>query len=255
MDKRKITAQLMDIANDLDSYGMYEEADKLTKLAQNEGFLGGLKQTGRGIVETGKGLYNTGAGLFGASYQAGKDLGEAAREGFKDLVGSNAAAAAQMQGSSSGFGVEDIKRLTQQAKFEMSRNKPQLAEQYANEAVMTADKLLARMPPVGSSTAANNARSQVQQLVLEARGISRQLAGPRGAYQIGARSQEGQLKTSREEVNNWIANRLRATPGLTKKQLYDMALAEKDMNFANNVASFLVDKGFTAPTSKPVTNR
>ena len=255
MDKRKITAQLMDIANELDAYGMYEEADKLTKLAQNEGFLGGLKQTGRGIVETGKGLYNTGAGLFGASYQAGKDLGEAAREGFKDLVGSNAAAAAQMQGSFSGFGVEDIKRLTQQAKFEMSRNKPQLAEQYANEAVMTADKLLARMPPAGSSTAANNARSQVQQLVLEARGISRQLAGPRGAYQIGARAQEGQLKTSREEVNNWIANRLRTTPGLTKKQLYDMALAEKDMNFANNVASFLVDKGFTAPTNKPVTNR
>lgn len=238
----------MDIANELDAYGMYEEADKLTKLAQNEDFLGGLKQTGRGIVETGKGLYNIGAGLFAP-------LGEAAREGFKDLVGSDAAAAAQMQGSASGFGVEDIKRLTQQAKFEMSRNKPQLAEQYANEAVMTADKLLARMPPAGSSTAANNARSQVQQLVLEARGISRQLAGPRGAYQIGARAQEGQLKTSREEVNNWIANRLRTTPGLTKKQLYDMALAEKDMNFANNVASFLVDKGFTAPTSKPVPNR
>ena len=57
------------------------------------------------------------------------------------------------------------------------------------------------------------------------------------------RANEGQFGTPSPEISAFINNRAKGN-NLTKAQIYEMAVAEKGENFANNVASFLTGQGY-----------
>ena len=78
MERRKIVAAIIDIANQLDEMGMYSEANQLTKVAQAAGsqFMKGLRDIGEGTARGIKGLgRDINEGLRGVS-QGFSDAGE-----------------------------------------------------------------------------------------------------------------------------------------------------------------------------------
>jgi hypothetical protein len=110
MERRKIVAAIIDIANQLDEMGMYSEANQLTKVAQAAGsqFMQGLRDIGEGTARGIKGL--------------GRDIGkgfEATKQGFSDageLMGGGA--------SNLGFGIVNPATEMGLGASEISSNSP-----------------------------------------------------------------------------------------------------------------------------------
>lgn len=239
MDKRTIVAKLVQIANELDEKGFYEEADQLTRVAQLEGIKGlwqGLKKD------------------VGAWGQAGRDVSEITNRGVANLDAASLVDEVNVQAETNGYSLADINALISDA-APMIKGNPQLQAQALaklNSAIDKADILSRKYPARDAGPVAGAAHTKVDALKLKARQMTNQLRsltpGPSTARSTGERAQAGQLGATNPAA--WVANKTRNKNFvLTRAQLYDMAAAESPV-LANDVAAYLDSKSITRRDQK-----
>jgi hypothetical protein len=250
MDKRTIVAKLVQIANELDEKGFYEEADQLTRVAQLEG----LKEFGKGLLETGKktwkGIKNDGLALL----QAGSDINEIGSRGVANLDADSLVNEVNAQAETNGYSLADINALIFDA-APMIKGNPQLQAQALaklNSAIDKADILSRKYPARDAGPVAGAAHTKVDALKLKARQMTNQLRsltpGPSTARSTGERAQAGQLGGTNPAA--WVANKTRNKNFVfTRAQLYDMAAAESPV-LANDVAAYLDSKSISGRNQK-----
>jgi hypothetical protein len=241
MERRKIVAAIVKIANELDSIGMYEEANELTKVAQAAGsqFMKGLKDLGEGTM---RGITGLGRDVNEGFSAAGEVLGNMGSEaGY-----STGAGAREM-----GMGAANISNAQIDAQIEslrtfVSRNDTKSADTLARTIdgdILRKIQVINNGPGAGTTTAKEEV-AKLMRKQFEVRQLRKKVQ-PRSAVDLALRGQADQLNNSNEYLSEWVNNRKRrAGRPLSKVELYQIALQEKDENFANSVSSYLNDKGF-----------
>ena len=239
MERRKIVAAIIDIANQLDEMGMYSEANQLTKVAQaagnqvmkgfrdiGEGTMKGIKGLGRDINE---GLSSAGEVLGNMGNEAGYNLGADQREfemGYADL--SNQRIDSQMEV------LQD---------YIAQRNKEGLSQKANDLYGRIQEKVnMIQKRPGAQTTSAKNEINRLKAKQLQVMKLRDHFKRGSGATSDN-RANEGQFGTPSPEIVAFVSNRAKSN-NLTKAQLYEMAVAEKGENFANSVASFLTGQGY-----------
>jgi hypothetical protein len=252
MERRKIIAAIVEIANELDNIGMYEEANQLTKVAQAAGqqFMQGLRDMGRGVQR----------GLSGAARDTANALNsglQTARQGLSDVgevVGGNMAnkgfnavnPAVELGLNAGGSGMSDnqIAADIEIIKDYLARGDQKRAndEAYKIEGnIMKKIKNIQAMP-FGQSQAGKDAITKLMQQQFQVRQVVKTL--PKGtAIPATNRANAGQMGTSNAEMQNFIT-KARQSGAKTKADIYNMALQQKGPNFANNVAADLQSNGY-----------
>lgn len=251
MERRKIVAAIVKIANELDSIGMYEEANELTKVAQAAGsqFMKGLRDIGEG----------TARGIKGLGRDIGKGLSsgyEATKQGFSDageLIGGGA--------SNLGFGIvnpatelglganaissnmiENRLRSLRETAMQNPKSADVQARTLDNDIYLKIENLQ-NMPGGGSQAAKDEITKLMQKRVEVRKFFKKDLSG--SGLPSDLRAQEGQLQNMDPQyVNNWIFNRTKGG-NVTKEQLYEMAKKEQGEGFANSISAHLTSKGIT----------
>lgn len=252
MERRQIVAAIIKIANELDEMGMYSEANQLTKVAQAAGsqFMKGLKDVGEGTMRGIKGL--------GRDIGKGLESGyEATKQGFSDageLLGNMGSEAGYGVGSNArelGMGSANISnsRIDSQINtlktYVDRKSDPVSVDQLAR----TIDSLIMEKidaiqnGPGAQTQAAKNEVIALQQKAFQVRELRKKVQ-PRSGAGMAARANEGQIGQDPTYVNNWIANRIRGKQ-MTKGELYELAIEENGLNFANTVSQNLNDKNIT----------
>ena len=252
MERRQIVAAIIKIANELDEMGMYSEANQLTKVAQAAGsqFMKGLKDVGEGTMRGIKGL--------GRDIGKGLESGyEATKQGFSD-----AGELLKNMGSEAGYGVGSNARELGMGSANISNSRidsqintlktyvdrksdPVSVDQLAR----TIDSLIMEKidaiqnGPGAQTQAAKNEVIALQQKAFQVRELRKKVQ-PRSGAGMAARANEGQIGQDPTYVNNWIANRIRGKQ-MTKGELYELAIEENGLNFANTVSQNLNDKNIT----------
>jgi hypothetical protein len=241
MERRKIVAAIIDIANQLDEMGMYSEANQLTKVAQAAGsqFMKGLKDMGEGTMrgiggltrDINEGLSSAGEVLGNMGSEAGYGMNANARElGMGSADTSNAQIDAQIST------LRDF----------VSRNDTKSVDTLARKIdgdILRKIQMINNGPGAGSTTAKEEV-AKLMRKQFEIRQLRKQVQ-PRSAVDLASRGEKDQLNSNRTFMSEWVNNRKRrAGRPLTKGELYQMALNERDMNFANDIQGYLEDKGF-----------
>jgi|LauGreDrversion4_2_1035121.scaffolds.fasta_scaffold426168_2 hypothetical protein len=241
MERRKIVAAIVKIANELDSIGMYEEANELTKVAQAAGsqFMKGLKDLGEGTM---RGITGLGRDVNEGFSAAGEVLGNMGSEaGY-----STGAGAREM-----GMGAANISNAQIDAQIEslrtfVSRNDTKSADTLARTIdgdILRKIQVINNGPGAGTTTAKEEV-AKLMRKQFEVRQLRKKVQ-PRSAVDLASRGEADQLKSNRTFLSEWVNNRKRrAGRPLTKGELYQMAINERDMNFANDIQGYLEDKGF-----------
>jgi hypothetical protein len=241
MERRKIVAAIVKIANELDSIGMYEEANELTKVAQAAGsqFMKGLKDLGEGTM---RGITGLGRDVNEGFSAAGEVLGNMGSEaGY-----STGAGAREM-----GMGAANISNAQIDAQIEslrtfVSRNDTKSADTLARTIdgdILRKIQMINNGPGAGTTTAKEEV-AKLMRKQFEVRQLRKKVQ-PRSAVDLASRGEADQLKSNRTFLSEWVNNRKRrAGRPLTKGELYQMAINERDMNFANDIQGYLEDKGF-----------
>ena len=250
MERRKIVAAIIDIANQLDEMGMYSEANQLTKVAQAAGsqFMKGLRDIGEGTVRgigglardtgnalkgtydaTKQGLSDAGEVLGNMGSEAGYNLGADQREfemGYADLSNQRIDSSMEV--------LQDY--INQKNKEGLS----QLANALYGRIQEKVNMIQTR--PGAQTTSAKNEINRLKAKQLQVMKLRDHFKRGSGAT-MDNRANEGQFGTPSPEISAFISNRAKGN-NLTKAQIYEMAVAEKGENFANNVASFLTGQGY-----------
>lgn len=241
MERRKIVAAIVKIANELDSIGMYEEANELTKVAQAAGsqFMKGLKDLGEGTM---RGITGLGRDVNEGFSAAGEVLGNMGSEaGY-----STGAGAREM-----GMGAANISNAQIDAQIEslrtfVSRNDTKSADTLARTIdgdILRKIQVINNGPGAGTTTAKEEV-AKLMRKQFEVRQLRKKVQ-PRSAVDLVSRGEADQLQSNRTFLSEWVNNRKRrAGRPLTKGELYQMAINERDMNFANDIQGYLEDKGF-----------
>lgn len=241
MERRKIVAAIVKIANELDSIGMYEEANELTKVAQAAGsqFMKGLKDLGEGTM---RGITGLGRDVNEGFSAAGEVLGNMGSEaGY-----STGAGAREM-----GMGAANISNAQIDAQIEslrtfVSRNDTKSADTLARTIdgdILRKIQVINNGPGAGTTTAKEEV-AKLMRKQFEVRQLRKKVQ-PRSAVDLASRGEADQLQSNRTFLSEWVNNRKRrAGRPLTKGELYQMAINERDMNFANDIQGYLEDKGF-----------
>jgi hypothetical protein len=249
MERRKIVAAIVKIANELDSIGMYEEANQLTKVAQAAGaqFMKGLEEMGsatsRGIKGLGRDIGKGLQGTYDATKQGLSDAGELIGEGASNLGFGIVNPAAEL-----GLGASEISsnmiEMRLQNLRDLARQNPKSADQQAralDSNIALRIENLKNMPGGGSQAAKDEVTKLMQKRVEVRKLFKKDLSG--SGLPQSLRVQENQLSNT-PDINDYIYNRASKRP-LTRVQLYEMAKQEHGENFANSVASQLTMKGYT----------
>jgi hypothetical protein len=239
MERRKIVAAIIDIANQLDEMGMYSEANQLTKVAQaagnqvmkglrdiGEGTARGIKGLGRDINE---GLSSAGEVLGNMGSEAGYNLGADQREfemGYADLSNQRIDSSMEV--------LQDY--INQRNKEGLSQAANALYRRIQEKVNMIQTR------PGAQTTSAKNEINRLKAKQLQVMKLRDHFKRGSGAT-MDNRANEGQFGTPSPEISAFINNRAKGN-NLTKAQIYEMAVAEKGENFANNVASFLTGQGY-----------
>jgi hypothetical protein len=250
MERRKIVAAIVKIANELDSIGMYEEANELTKVAQAAGaqFMQGLRDIGQGTMRGIKGL--------------GRDIGKGLESGYETTKQgfSDANELLENMGSESGYNLGAGKRefemgyaniSNQRIDSQIQALKDQVAQGRKSGITQKAEEInslieekvsLIMNGPGGQTTNAKNEVNALRQKQFEVRKLRDSFKPGNPATMIN-RSNEGQFGTAAPEIIAFVDNRARGN-NKTKAQIYEMAINERDENFANNVAAYLSSQGY-----------
>lgn len=252
MERRKIIAAIIDVANQLDEMGMYAEANQLTKVAQAAGsqFMQGLRDIGEG----------TARGIKGLGRDVGKGLSsgyEAAKQGFSDageVLGNMGSEAGYSTGAGAreiGMGYADTSSAQIDAQIStlrdyVSRNDTKSVDTLARKIdgdILRKIKMI-NSGPGAQTTTAKEEVAELMRKQFEIRELRKKVQ-PRSAVDLASRGEKGQLNSNRAFMSEWVNNRrTRAGRPLTKGELYQIALNERDMNFANDVQAYLEDKHF-----------
>lgn len=252
MNKKVIVAKLVSIANELDEMGLYNEANTLTKVAQAAGnkFMEGLRGIGEGARQIGEG---TERGVRGFNRDINQGF-EAAGD-VLNSIGSEAGYGVGAGARELGMGAANISNAQIDAQIDtlrsyVGRNDTQGVDQLAR----TIDTDISRkiqMINNGPGAGTTKAKEEVAELMrkqFEVRKLRKKVQ-PRSATDLALRAEKGQLNSNRTFLSEWVNNRkTRAGRPLTKGELYEMALNERDMNFANDIQAYLEDKGFMKRT-------
>ena len=250
MERRKIVAAIIDIANQLDEMGMYSEANQLTKVAQAAGsqFMQGLRDIGVGTARGIKGLgRDVGKGI-GSGYDAAKqglsDAGE-----LIDNMGSEAGYNLGADQREFEMGYADLSNQRIDSQMEVlqdyiaQRNKEGLSQKANDLYGRIQEKVnMIQKRPGAQTTSAKNEINRLKAKQLQVMKLRDHFKRGSGA-EMFSRANEGQFGTPSPEISAFINNRAKGN-NLTKAQIYEMAVAEKGENFANNVASFLTRQGY-----------
>lgn len=253
MERRQIVAAIVKIANELDQMGMYSEANELTKVAQAAGsqFMKGLRDIGEGSMR----------GLTGLGRDVAKGVGsgyDAARQGVSDageLLGNMGSESGYSTGAGAremGMGSADTSNA--QIDAQISTLRDFVSRRVDTQTVDTLARkidgdILRKIQMInnGPGAASTTAKEEVAELMrkqFEVRQLRKKVQ-PRSAVDLALRSQAKQFKSDRALLNEFVNNRkIRAGRPLTKGELYQMALNERDMNFANDIQGYLEDRGF-----------
>ena len=250
MERRKIVAAIVEIANQLDEMGMYAEANQLTKVAQAAGnqVMKGLRDiadgTARGFQGFGRDLGKGLKGTYDAAKQGVSDVGE-----VLDDMGSNYGygVGAEKREFEMGYAPtsnESINRKIEVLKTQIQQgNKSGITSTAQGINALIEEKIQTIMSQPGAqTTSAKNEIVALRQKQFEVRKL-RDSFKPGSGSTTGRRSDEGQFNTPVPEIIAFIDNRARKT-NLTKAQIYEMAVAERGPEFANDVASHLTSQGF-----------
>jgi hypothetical protein len=241
MERRQIVAAIVKIANELDQMGMYTEANQLTKVAQSAGsqFMQGLRDIG---VGTARGIKGLGRDINEGLSSAGEVLGNMGSEaGY-----STGAGAREM-----GMGAANISNAQIDAQIEslrtfVSRNDTKSVDTLARTIdgdILRKIQVINNGPGAGTTTAKEEV-AELMRKQFEVRQLRKKVQ-PRSAVDLVSRGEADQLKSNRTFLSEWVNNRKRrAGRPLTKGELYQMAINERDMNFANDIQGYLEDKGF-----------
>lgn len=250
MERRKIVAAIIDIANQLDEMGMYSEANQLTKVAQAagnkvlEGFGNIYEGISRGVGglarDTGKAL----KGTYDATKQGVSDAGE-----LLDNMGSEAGYNLGRGQREFEMGYADLSDQRIDSSMEVLRD--YIAQNNKEGLSQAANALYRRIQekvnmiqtrPGAQTTSAKNEINRLKAKQLQVMKLRDHFKRGSGAT-MDNRSNEGQFGTPAPEIVAFVSNRAKSN-NLTKAQIYDMAVAERDKNFANNVASYLTGQGY-----------
>ena len=250
MERRKIVAAIVEIANQLDEMGMYAEANQLTKVAQTAG-----EQAARGLRDLGVGTMR-GIKGFGRDLSKGlKGTYDAAKQGVSDV-----GEVLDSVGGEYGYGVgrdkrefemgyaptsnESINRKIEVLKTQIQQgNKSGITFTAQTINALIEEKIQTIMSQPGAqTTSAKNEIVALRQKQFEVRKL-RDSFKPGSGSTTGRRSDEGQFNTPVPEIIAFIDNRARKT-NLTKAQIFEMAVAERGPEFANDVAAHLTSQGF-----------
>lgn len=220
---------------------MYEEANELTKVAQAAGaqFMQGLRDIGQGTM---RGISGLGRDINEGVSAAGEVLGNIGSEAGYG-VGANAR---EMSMGSANISNAQIDAQIDTLRTFVGRGDTQTADTLAR----TIDgDILRKIQNInnGPGAGTTKAKEEVAELMrkqFEVRKLRKKIQ-PRSAVDLASRGEADQLKSNRTFLSEWVNNRKRrAGRPLTKGELYQMALNERDMNFANDIQGYLEDKGF-----------
>lgn len=259
MERRQIVAAIVKIANELDQMGMYSEANELTKVAQAAGsqFMKGLRGVGEGFKGIGE---STARGITGLGKDVAKGVGsgyDAARQGVSDageLLGNMGSESGYSTGAGAremGMGSANISNAQIDAQIEslrtfVSRNDTKSADTLARTIdgdILRKIQVINNGPGAGTTTAKEEV-AELMRKQFEVRQLRKKVQ-PRSAVDLASRGEANQLQSNRTFLSEWVNNRKRrAGRPLTKGELYQMAINERDMNFANDIQGYLEDKGF-----------
>lgn len=250
MERRKIVAAIIKIANELDEMGMYAEANQLTKVAQAAGsqFMQGLRDIGEG----------TARGIKGLGRDIGKGLSsgyEATKQGFSDageVLGNMGSEAGYNLGADQreyemGYANVSNQRIDSQivALQDLVRQKNKAAVSKKADEIYGIIQEKVNMIQGGSGAQTTSAKNEINNLKAK----QLQVMKLRDTFKRGSdatsdvRANEGQFRTPPADLKAFIDNRARGN-NLTKAQLYEMAVAEKGDNFANSMAAYLTSQGY-----------
>lgn len=246
MERRKIVAAIIDIANQLDEMGMYSEANQLTKVAQAAG-----RQVMKGLKDVGDGTMKGFLGL-------GRDINEGLRgvsQGFSDAgellgnMGSEAGYATGANARELGMGSAPTSNAEINAQIETLRNYIERKDfDTASYEAKRIDVLISNKiqkinngPGAGTTTAKEEV-AELMRKQFEVRKL-RTKVQPRSGAGVAYRGQANQMHDPKI-VNDWIYTNS-VGKNLTKGQLYDLAKQEKGDSFANSMAQQLNDKNIT----------
>ena len=243
MERRKIVAAIIDIANQLDEMGMYAEANQLTKVAQSAGTPGnqvmkGFRDIGEGTARSIKGLgrdineglSSAGEVLGNMGSEAGYNLGADQREfemGYSNV--SNQRIDSQI------VALQDLVRM---------KNKAAVSKKADDIFGLIQEKV--NMIQGGSGAQTTSAKNEINTLKAKQFQVMklRDSFKPGNAAEMSSRADKGQFGSSVPEIVAFIDNRARGN-NKTKAQIYEMAIQERDENFANNVSKYLTGRGYT----------
>jgi hypothetical protein len=245
MERRQIVAAIVKIANQLDEMGMYSEANELTKVAQAagnkilEGFGNIYEGVSRGVGglarDTGKAL----KGTYDATKQGVSDVGE-----VLDNMGAESGYNLGRGQREFEMGYADLSDQSIDGSMEVLRdyiaqNNKEGLSQLANAlyARMQAKVNMIQKRPGAQTTSAKNEINRLKAKQVQVMKLRDHFKRGSGAT-MDNRSNVGQFGTPSPEIVAFVSNRAKSN-NLTKAQIYDMAVAERDENFANNVASYL----------------
>ena len=246
MERRKIVAAIIDIANQLDEMGMYAEANQLTKVAQAAG-----NQVMKGLRDIGEG---TARGIKGFGRDVGKGF-EAAKQGFSDAgevlnnIGSEAGYGLGADQREFEMGYAPTSNAEINAQIETLRNYIERKDfDTASSEAKRIDVLISNKiqkinngPGAGTTTAKEEV-AELMRKQFEVRKL-RTKVQPRSGAGVAYRGQANQMHDPKI-VNDWIYTNS-VGKNLTKGQLYDLAKQEKGDSFANSMAQQLSDKNIT----------
>ena len=253
MERRKIVAAIIDIANQLDEMGMYSEANQLTKVAQAAGTPG--NQVMKGLRDIGEGTVRGIGGLARDTGNALKGTYDATKQGLSD-----AGEVLGNMGSEAGYNLGADQREFEMGYADLSNQRidssMEVLQDYINQRNKVglsnlANALYGRIQekvnmiqtrPGAQTTSAKNEINRLKAKQLQVMKLRDHFKRGSGAT-MDNRSNEGQFGTPSPEISAFISNRAKGN-NLTKAQIYEMAVAERDENFANSVASFLTGQGY-----------
>lgn len=250
MERRQIVAAIVKIANELDEMGMYSEANQLTKVAQAAG-----NQVMKGLRDTFEG---TARGIKGLGRDIGKGIGsgyDAAKQGVSDageLLDNMSSEAGYNLGADQRefeMGYADLSNQRIDSQMEVlqdyiaQRNKEGLSQKANDLYGRIQEKVnMIQKRPGAQTTSAKNEINRLKAKQLQVMKLRDHFKRGSGATSDN-RANEGQFGTPSPEIVAFVSNRAKSN-NLTKAQLYDMAVAERDENFANSVATFLTGQGY-----------
>lgn len=258
MNKKVIVAKLVSIANELDEMGLYNEANTLTKVAQAAGnkFMEGLRGIGEGARGIGEGTYR---GITGLGRDIGRGLDsayETTKQGFSDAgellenMGSEAGynLGADQREFEMGYANISDQRINSQIEalkdLVRQKNKRAVSQKAEDINALIEEKInIIQKSPGAQTTSAKNQVVSLRAKQFEVRKL-RDSFKPGSGADIGARANVGQFGVPTAELVAFISNRAKGN-NKTKAQIYEMALQERDENFANNVAKYLERQGYT----------